>query len=31
MADWDELKEDVESNGNVVTVSMNTLRDAFEK
>ena len=28
MADWDSIKQDVENNGNVHTVTMETLRDA---
>lgn len=28
MADWDEIKDDVEKNGNVLTLTMESLRDA---
>jgi hypothetical protein len=29
MADWNALKEAVEKNGNVLTVTMEQLRDAY--
>ena len=29
MASWEELKEDVENNGNVLTLTMESLRDAY--
>lgn len=31
MSNWDEIKKEVESNGNVLTVSMITLREAAGK
>ena len=31
MADWNTIKKDVENNGNILTVTMETLRDATGK
>ncbi|HWO99316.1 MAG TPA: hypothetical protein VNL74_01650 [Methylococcus sp.] len=29
MATWDEIKQDIENNGNVLTINMEVLRDAI--